>query len=290
MRVKNWDRFQHYRNRKPPWIRLYRDLLDDPEFFELSGDAVKHLLVFWLIASEDPNMDGKLPAVKVLAFRLRTSIKNVESSIAELSHWLELDASDVLADCQQHATPDQIRSEADQIRGRSEAEVDAGVPPDAPTPRKKPKKVRKNTRAAKSTETWEAYAAAYCDRYGTDPVRNAKSNSLCCQLVDRLGATEAPRVVCWYLQSRNSYYERQGHSLKALVADAEKLRTEWATGKQVTAKLETPQQRQRREQIEAADRRIREAEEREKNNGDGTLCVEGRTTIHGRISQDGDLG
>jgi len=184
---------------------------------------------------------------------------------------------------------DQIREDQSISDQRREG-VDAGVPPDVPTPRKKPKKVKRNTRAAKSTETWEAYSSAYLEKYGTAPVRNAKGNALCCQLVDRLGSLEAPSVAKWYLCSSNTYYSSRGHGLESLVADAEKLRTEWATGKQVTANLETPQQRQRREQIEAADRRIREAEEREKNNGDGTMCVEGRTTIHGRISQDGDLG
>lgn len=25
--IKNWDRFQHYKDRDPPWVKLYRDLL-----------------------------------------------------------------------------------------------------------------------------------------------------------------------------------------------------------------------------------------------------------------------
>ena len=25
--IKNWERFQHYTNRDPPWIKLYRDVL-----------------------------------------------------------------------------------------------------------------------------------------------------------------------------------------------------------------------------------------------------------------------
>ncbi len=121
MKVKNWEKFQHYKNRKPPWIRLYRDLLDDPEFFELSGAAVKHLLMFWLIASEDPGMAGELPAISVLAFRLRISITEVEKSISELSHWLECDASTELSTCPQDAP----ESCSDQIRDRGETEGEA---------------------------------------------------------------------------------------------------------------------------------------------------------------------
>lgn len=32
LRVKNFDRFQHYKDRTPPWIKLYNDLLDDYDF------------------------------------------------------------------------------------------------------------------------------------------------------------------------------------------------------------------------------------------------------------------
>ena len=35
LRVKGWARFQHYRHRRPPWIRLYRSLLDDPTWHDL---------------------------------------------------------------------------------------------------------------------------------------------------------------------------------------------------------------------------------------------------------------
>lgn len=34
--VNNFDRTQHYKNRQPPWIKLYNELLDDPAFVSLS--------------------------------------------------------------------------------------------------------------------------------------------------------------------------------------------------------------------------------------------------------------
>jgi hypothetical protein len=122
MRVKDWETFQHYKNRKPPWIRLYRDLLDDDDFYELPDSAVRHLLMFWLIASEDPKMTGNLPTIKKLAFRLRTTQQKVKKSISQLSHYLEDDASTVLADCEQVATPE-TETEERQRRGRGETEA-----------------------------------------------------------------------------------------------------------------------------------------------------------------------
>jgi hypothetical protein len=52
-RVKNWKKFQHFKDRSPPWIKLYRDLLDDPDWHELSGDEAKALVMIWLVASEN---------------------------------------------------------------------------------------------------------------------------------------------------------------------------------------------------------------------------------------------
>lgn len=114
MKVKNWEKFQHYKNRRPPWIKLYRELLDDPQFFALSGDAVKALIMIWLIASED---DGNLPDSETLAWRLRVDSKALDSSLSELKHYI---ASDTLALCYQDAIPEreteEIRKEKNNVR------------------------------------------------------------------------------------------------------------------------------------------------------------------------------
>jgi hypothetical protein len=88
MRIKNYKKFQHFKDRKPPWVKLYRDLLDDLEWHELDSKAAKVLVMLWLIASED---EGNIPPIKQLAFRLRMSEKDTEVCIIKLSHWLEQD-------------------------------------------------------------------------------------------------------------------------------------------------------------------------------------------------------
>lgn len=102
--------------------------------------------------------------------------------------------------------------------------VNAGdfIPPRAP---KKP---------AKGEHTWAAYAGAYENRHGVPPVRNATTNGQIARLVDRLGAEEAPQVAAFYVNHNNQYYVAKGHSVGLLLQDAEKLRTEWATGRKVT--------------------------------------------------------
>lgn len=80
---------------------------------------------------------------------------------------------------------------------------------------------------------WSSYSAAYFDKYGTEPVRNAKVNSQVAQLGQRLGE-DAPHVAGWFLTHKNGWYAQKMHSVDCLLSDAEKLRTEWATGTQMT--------------------------------------------------------
>ena len=88
-RIKNFEKFQHFKDRSPPWVKLYRDILDDPDWHELEPEAAKILVMLWLIASEDESKQGNLPEMKKLAFRLRIEQKRLEKLCIKLSHWLE---------------------------------------------------------------------------------------------------------------------------------------------------------------------------------------------------------
>lgn len=58
LRVKNWEEFQHYKDRNPPWIKLHRALLDDYEFARLPDASKAHLMLIWLLASQS---GGRIP-------------------------------------------------------------------------------------------------------------------------------------------------------------------------------------------------------------------------------------
>ena len=96
--VKNWARFQHFKDRKPPWIKLYRDILDDKKWHDLDAESAKILVSLWLIASEDENKAGELPSAAELAFRLRLSEKSIKSSVSKLGHWLRQDDISAISD------------------------------------------------------------------------------------------------------------------------------------------------------------------------------------------------
>jgi hypothetical protein len=103
--------------------------------------------------------------------------------------------------------------------------------PPSPPAEKKSAKIGTET---KSGEAWNAYLDTYFSRYGAEPVRNARTIAQMAQLVDRLGKDDAPYVAAFYVHHQNSRYVASGHSVGMLLQDAEKLRTEWATGRKVT--------------------------------------------------------
>ena len=115
--IKNWAKFQHFKDRKPPWVKLYRDLLDDKEWHKLDPKAAKMLVSFWLIASE---YDGNLPDIETLAFRLRTTEKDIQTVLSMLSHWLGQD--DINAISQEIS--DEHQDDSPEREGETETETE----------------------------------------------------------------------------------------------------------------------------------------------------------------------
>jgi hypothetical protein len=50
--VRNFRRFQHYRDRNPVWIKLYTGLLLDPDFLQLHEVAQAQLVKLWVVRAQ----------------------------------------------------------------------------------------------------------------------------------------------------------------------------------------------------------------------------------------------
>jgi hypothetical protein len=123
-RIKNWAQFQHFKDRRPPWVKLYRDILDDIDWHELDPQAAKVLVMLWLIASES---DGNLPDTKKLAFRLRLSESKTSDVLSKLSHWLEqIDINAISARYQDDAPETEGETDTEEERDSLSA---AKLPP-----------------------------------------------------------------------------------------------------------------------------------------------------------------
>lgn len=111
MRIKDFSKHQHYKNRRPPWIKLYRDIIDDRAINMLADCSFRVLVGLWIIASEDEEHQGNLPDIDTLVFRLRIEKPKIIKALEELKPFLEIDASAMLADCKQVATPEREERE-----------------------------------------------------------------------------------------------------------------------------------------------------------------------------------
>lgn len=110
-----------------------------------------------------------------------------------------------------------------------------GTPPvgDVPPAQKikKPRKPRADVDVSPGVKTWEAYSTAYEGKYHCKPVRNAKVNAQLAQFASRLGTEDAPSVAQFFLGHKDIFYTRSMHTVDLMLRDAEKLHTEWATGR-----------------------------------------------------------
>ncbi len=85
IKINNWSSYQSYKDRKPPWIRFHKSMLDNYEFHIMTSNARALLPMLWLLASEDDDPASGLikDSHKKIAFRLRCTEEELISGIAE---------------------------------------------------------------------------------------------------------------------------------------------------------------------------------------------------------------
>lgn len=102
---KNWQKFQHYKDRSPPWIKLHRELLDNRDFMTLPIASKALAPLLWLLASE--SKDGVFDASdEELIFRLRVTKKDLDGLRPLIDKGFFVVASNVLAECVPDAIPE----------------------------------------------------------------------------------------------------------------------------------------------------------------------------------------
>lgn len=109
IKVRGQEKRQHYKDRRPPWIKLHRDLLENPDWNELDPFSAKLVVELWLLSSECEAATIELDS-KSLAWRLRyssNSVSRIDRALLELEDkgFIYTD-SNVLASCQHVAIPE----------------------------------------------------------------------------------------------------------------------------------------------------------------------------------------
>lgn len=138
-RVKEWNKYQSYKDRRPPWIRLHKALLDNFEYQRMSAEARALLPMLWLLASEDIDpISGRIQQTEQeIAFRLRMDEKTLSAAIHEC---IENGFLEVMENkgCNGSVT-DSLQNGRDFVTPETETEVDTKtekhiVQPDGRTP------------------------------------------------------------------------------------------------------------------------------------------------------------
>lgn len=129
--VKNLETFQHYKDRNPPWIKLYSYLLEKYEFARLQDASKLHLIMIWLLASRTGN---KLPHdPEWISKRINATSKVDLKPLFDADFLFKYnDDSNMLADCLHDAIPETER----ETEGETEKESSSLRSDSPPAPKK----------------------------------------------------------------------------------------------------------------------------------------------------------
>ena len=158
--VKGFEKHQHYKDRNPPWIKLYNDVLDDYEFGALPDASKAHLVAIWLLASRYKN---RIPLDAKWIERRINANESVDLNVLASAGFIivEQGCSETLADRKQDACLEtETETETEKISSNA-PRVDA-------SPSRKKKASRKKARE------YDGEFLAWWDRY---PKREAKGDA-----------------------------------------------------------------------------------------------------------------
>jgi hypothetical protein len=131
--VKNWAKFQHYRDRCPPWIKLHSDTFQNPDFARLPIASKLLAICIWTLASR--SSDGTVP--DDLEYIRQWGFLGAETTQTHLDDlinggWLQR-ASKSLAKRRQMARPEERRGRGEtQVLTETERETEGSTEPNDP--------------------------------------------------------------------------------------------------------------------------------------------------------------
>jgi len=146
-RVKNWDKYQHYKDRNPPWIKLHFEILSSEDWVMLDDPSRVLAIACMLIASRN---DGNVPDNPAYVQRVAYLNKKPDFKPLVSCGFLE-PGPDMLADASRCK---QMQADA---RPETEAETEAETETETETEERK-KERKKRPRYADDFELfWKKY-------------------------------------------------------------------------------------------------------------------------------------
>jgi hypothetical protein len=166
LRLRNWDKWQTYRKDRgaPPWIKVHRGLMGNPDWAVLTDAEKGQLVSLWIIGAEKGGVIPADPRIlrKVCMLDDEPNInKFIELGFVE-NHEPQDDAAVASTGCQDDAKVTTTRPQDDAPEAETEAEAETDISRTIPP------------RAAKGyTEDFEDAWADYPKREGGNPKKSA---------------------------------------------------------------------------------------------------------------------
>lgn len=172
--VKNWRKFQHYKHRNPPWIKLHREIFTSQDWVMLD-DASKLLAVVCMV--EAGKLDGMVPSEPAYLQRIAylQKLPNLKpliecgfltEALADASESKQLRTN---ADPEYRAQSPEFKESKKEKKDDDDARGKGGKKDSKP---RHLQKTRDGSRlwCDKGTTEWEAYAGDYRKAHsGIDP-------------------------------------------------------------------------------------------------------------------------
>ena len=122
LKIRNWLKWQTYRSDRgqPPWIKIHRRIMRDPEWVSMSDSERGQLTSLWLLAAD---REGTIPAdpeiIKKLCFL---------DDAPNLQHFIDLKFIELIG-CQHDAnmTPTCSQDDAPEAEAKAEAKAEADI-------------------------------------------------------------------------------------------------------------------------------------------------------------------
>jgi hypothetical protein len=131
--IPNWDRFQHYKDRDPPWIKNYTRLLNDPDYLRLTPQTALILHRLWLDYARN-NRSSRADDTANLSRRLGLRVMKYHLQALSDAGFIRISASKPLAprypDASEMLALARARERADARSQETETDIPLTPPPE----------------------------------------------------------------------------------------------------------------------------------------------------------------
>lgn len=120
LQINNWDKWQSYRKDRgtPPWIKVYRNLLSNPEWAVLSDSEKGQLISIWILAADKGGVISENPVlIQKMCMLDAAPDVNRFVTLGFLTPACQPDDNQVVTSCPQHDAPE-TETETDKSKAK----------------------------------------------------------------------------------------------------------------------------------------------------------------------------